>query len=142
MAAVTAIMPGSTGAAGTAFESRATRAPAVWTTIATAIRTATTAVWPATAAAITSSTLWALETRAGIAADTGRITREVFARSSGAADARGARFAGKQDDVVLDDGWSGSDFSCVRFDYSCVGVLDVLVLRVFRVFVRDMLRIT
>ena len=138
MAAVTAIMPGSTGAAGTAFESRATRAPAVRTTIATAIGTAATAVWAATAAAITSTALRALETSAGIAADAGGIAREVFARSSGAADTRGAGFAGKQDDVVFDDGRSRGGFSCVRFDQFCFGVcvfgvlmLGMLVLGVF-----------
>jgi hypothetical protein len=104
MAAVTTIVPGT---ARTAFEPWAARAPAVWTTIGTAA----TAVWAATAAAITSSTLGALETGARIAADTGGITRKVFARSGSAADARGASFAGKQDDVVFDDGWSRDDFS-------------------------------
>jgi hypothetical protein len=122
MAAVTAIVPGSTGAAGTAFESRAARTTAVRTTIAAAIGTAATAVWAATAAAITSTALWALETSAGIAADAGGITRKVFARSSGAADTRGTGFARKQDDVVFDDGRSRGGFSCVRFDQFCFGV--------------------
>jgi len=79
-----------------------------------------------------------LEPSAGIAADASRITWEVFARSSGAADTRGAGFAGKQDDVVFDDGWSRGDFSCVRFDQFCFGVcvfgvlmLGMLVLGVF-----------
>lgn len=77
MAAVTAIVPGTARAAGTAFESRAARAAAVWA----AIWTATTTVWAATAAAVASTTLRALETGAWIAADAGGITREIFARS-------------------------------------------------------------
>ena len=81
MAAVTAIVPGTARAAGTAFESRAARAPAVLTTICAAIGTATTTVWAATAAAVASTTLRALETGAWIAADAGGITREIFARS-------------------------------------------------------------
>jgi hypothetical protein len=142
MAAVTAIMPGTAGTAGTAFESWAARASAVRTTIGTA----TTAVWAATAAAITSAALWTLETGTRIAADAGGIPREIFARSSGAADARGSRFAGKQDDVVFDDGWSRGDFSCVRFDQFCFGMFmfGVLMLgmSVFRESVHGVLGIT
>jgi hypothetical protein len=142
MAAVTAIMPGSTGTARTAFESWAARASAVRTTIGTAA----TAVWAATAAAITSSALWTLETGARIAADAGGIAREIFARSSGAADARGSGFAGKQDDVVFDDGWSRGDFSCARFDQFCFGMFmfGVLMLgmRVFRESVHGVFGIT
>jgi len=80
MAAVTAIVPGTARAAGTAFESRAARAAAVLTTICAAIGTATTTVWTATAPAVPSTTLRALETGAWIAADAGGITREIFAR--------------------------------------------------------------
>jgi hypothetical protein len=90
--------------------------------------------------------LRALETRAGIAADTGGITREIFARSSGAADARGARLTGKQDDIFFDDDGLRSDLACVRFDHFWLGVfvfgMLVLGMLVFSVFVHDMLWIT
>jgi hypothetical protein len=142
MAAVTAIMPGTAGTARAAFESRTGRTSAVWTTIGTTAA----AVWASTTAAITPSSLRALETRAGIAADTGGITREIFARSSGAADARGARLTGKQDDIFFDDRGFRSDLAGVRFDYFwlSVFVFDMLVLSmlVFSVFVHEMLGIT
>jgi hypothetical protein len=103
--AMTAIMARTAGTAGTAFESWAARTRAAITTaIWTAIGTAATAVGTATTAAIASTALRALESRARIAADTGGIAREIFARSGRAADARGARFAGEENDVVLDDG--------------------------------------
>jgi hypothetical protein len=146
MAAMTAIMPGTAGTARTAFESRTARAPAVWTTICTAIGTATTAVWSTTAAAITPSALRALKTGAGIAADTGGITREIFARSRSAADARGASLTRKQDDIFLDDGWSCGDLAGVRFDYFWLGVflfgMLVFAMLVLRVFVHRVLGIT
>ena len=97
-----------------------------------------------------SAALGPLETRAGIAAaDTGGIAREIFARSRGAANARGARLTGKQNDIFLDDGWARGDFACVGFDHFCFGVfmfgvlvLDMFVFRVFSMFVHDMLGIT
>src|SRR5580692_482605 len=141
MAAMTAIMPGTAGTARTAFESRTARAPAVWTTICTAIGTATTAVWSTTAAAITPSALRTLKTGAGIAADAGGITREIFARSRGAADARGASLTGKQDDIFFDDDGFRSHLACVRFDCFRLGVF-VFGMLVFSMFVHNMLGIT
>jgi hypothetical protein len=149
VAAVTAIVPRTAGAAGTAFKSRAGRASAVWTTIWAAvwttiwaaIGTAATAVWAATAAAIASTTLWALETGARIAADTGGIAGKVFARSGGAADAGGASLTGKQNDIVFDHRRLCGDFACMRFDHfrSGVFVFDMFMCGVFR---HDMLGIT
>ena len=142
---MTAIVPRTTGAAGTAFESRAGRASAVWTTIWTtiwaAIGTAATAVWPATAAAIASTTLWALETGARIAADTGGIARKVFARSGGAADTGGASLTRKQNDIVFDPGNLSGDLACMRFDdFRCgMFVFDRFMCGVFG---HDMLGIT
>ncbi len=138
MAAMTAIVPWTARTAGTAFESRTGRTA---TAITSAIGTSATAVWAATAAAISSAALWALESSVGIAADTGGITRKIFTRSCGAADARGAGFAGKQDHVVFDDGWSRGDFSCVRLDYFRFGML-VLGMLVFRESVHSVLGIT
>jgi hypothetical protein len=113
--AMTTIMARATWTAGTAFESRAARAAAA--IMASTIGTASTAVWPATAAAITSTTLRALETRAGITtADAGGVARKIFARCRGAADARGTSFAGKKNDVFFDDGGSGGGFCGLRFD--------------------------
>ena len=110
--AMTTIVARATWAAGTAFESRTGRtATAI---MASTIGTASTAVWTTTAAAvsITSATLWALETGAGIsAADACGIAREIFARSGGATDARGASFAGKKNDVIFNDGGCCGDFS-------------------------------
>jgi hypothetical protein len=147
MAAVTAVMPGTAGAARAAFESRTGRTSATITTaIWAAIGTTAAAVWAATTAAITPSSLRTLKTGAGIAADTGGITREIFARSSGAADARGARLTGKQDDIFFDDDGLRSDLAGVRFDYFWLGVfvfgMLVLGMLVFSVFVHDMLWIT
>jgi hypothetical protein len=141
VAAVTAIVPRTTGAAGTAFESRAGRASAVWTTIWAAIGTAATAVWAATAAAIASTTLWALETGARIAADAGGITRKFFARSGGAAHTGGASLTGKQHDVVFDPSRLSGDVPCMRFDHFRRGmfVFDMLMCAVFG---HDMLGIT
>jgi hypothetical protein len=157
---VTTIVARATWAARTAFESWPAWTPAVWTTVratvgAAAIGTAATAVWTTTTAAITSTTaaaLWALETRARVTADTGRITREIFTGSRGAADSRGARLTGKQDDIFLDDGWSRGNFACMGFDYFRFGVfmggvfgvlvLGMFVFRVFSVFVHDVLGIT
>jgi hypothetical protein len=115
------IVTRATGTAWTAFKSRTART-------ATAIGTASTAVWPAATAAITSATLWALETGAGIAADAGGVAREVFARSGRAADARRASLAGKQDDVLFDDGGFCRDFAAVCFDHFG---FNVFVLGVF-----------
>lgn len=87
-----------------------------------------------------SAPLRALETGARIAAaDTGRVAREIFARSRGAADTRGARLTGKQDDIFFDDGWTRSNFACVGFDHFRFGVFmfGVLVLSMF-MFVLDM----
>jgi hypothetical protein len=153
---VTTVMAETTGAAGTAFESWPAWAPAVWTTIRAtvwaAIGTAATAVWTTAAAAIASTTaaaLRALETRARVTADTGGITREIFARGRGAADSRGARLTRKQDDIFLDDGWSRGNFACVGFDYFRFGVfmfdmfvLGMFVFRMFSVLVYDVLGIT
>jgi len=114
---VTAIVPRTTGAAGTAFESRGGRASAVWTTIWAAIGTAATAVRAATAAAIASPTLWALETGARIAADAGGITRKFFASSEGTADTGSASLTGKQNDIVFDPSRLPGDVACMRFDH-------------------------
>jgi len=119
---VTAIVPGTTGAAGTPFESRAGRASAVWTTIWAAIGTAATAVWAATAAAIASTTLWALETGPRIAADARGIARKVFARSGSAADTGGASLTGKQNDIVFDPGRLSGDVAGMRFDHFRCGM--------------------
>jgi hypothetical protein len=139
VAAVTAIVPRTTGAAGTAFESRAGRASAVWTTIWAAIGTAATAVWAATAAAIASTTLWALETGARIAADTGGIARKVFARSGGAADTGGASLTRKQNDIVFDPGNLSDQVACMLFDHFRCGIFDMFMCGVFG---HDMLAIT
>jgi hypothetical protein len=134
--AMTTIVARATGTAGTAFESWAGRTRAA---ITTAIGTAATAVGASAAAAIASTALRALESRARIAANAGGIAREIFARSGSAADARGAGFAGEENDVVLDDGMARRGFGCVRFDDFgfCVLVVAsfVLVVFVFRVFV-------
>jgi hypothetical protein len=147
MAAMTAIMPWTAGTARTAFESRAGRTTATITTaIGAAIGTAATAVWTTTTSAITPSALRTLKTGAGIAADTGGITREIFARSSGAANPRGASLTGKQDDIFFDDDGFRSDLAWVRFDCFRLGVFvfGVLVLGmlVFSMFMDDMLGIT
>jgi hypothetical protein len=133
VAAVTAIVPRTTGAAGTALESRAGRASAVWTTVWAAIGTAATAVRAATAAAIASTTLWALETGARIAADAGGITRKVFARSGGAADTGGASLTGKQNDIVFDPSRLSGDVAGMRFDHFLCGmfVFDLFMCGVF-----------
>ena len=99
-----------------------------------------------------SATLRTLESGAGIAAaDTGGIAREIFARSRGAANARGARLTGKQDDIFLNDGWSRGNFACVGFDYFRFGVfmfgvlmlaMSVLGMLVFGVFMGNMYGIT
>jgi hypothetical protein len=126
VAAVTAIVPRTAGAAGTAFESRAGWASAVWTTIWAAIwaavGTAATAVWAASAAAIASTTLWTLKTGARIAADTGGIAGKVFARSGRAADTGGARLAGKQNGIVFCHRRFCGDFACMHFDHFRCGV--------------------
>jgi hypothetical protein len=144
VAAVTAIVPRTAGAARTAFEPRAGRATAIWTAIGTpiwaAIGTAATALWAATAAAIASTTLWALETGARIAADTRGIARKVFANSGGAADTRGASLTGKQKDIVFDDSRLSGDFAGMRFDHFRLGVF-VFDMFVCRVFGHDMLGI-
>lgn len=143
---MTSIMPGTTGTARTAFESRTGRTSAVWTTIWAAIGTATAAVWAAATAAIASSALRTLKAGAGIAADTGGITREIFARSSGTANARGARLTWKQDDIFFDDDGLRCDLACVSFDHFWLGVfvfgVFVLGMLVFSVLVHDMLGIT
>jgi hypothetical protein len=146
MAAMTAIVARTTGTARTAFESRTAGAPAVWTTIWSAIGTATTTVWTTTAAAIASSALRTLKTGAGIAADTGGITREVFARSRSAANARGASLTGKQDHIFFDNDGFRSDLAGVRFDYFWLGVflfgMLVFAMLVLRVFVHRVFGIT
>jgi hypothetical protein len=95
-ALMTAIVPGSawtTRAAGTAFESRSGAASAL---------VGASAPSAIVAAAIASSTAkGALESRTRISADACGIAREIFARSRRASAARGASFAGKQDDVFL-----------------------------------------
>jgi hypothetical protein len=142
VAAVTAIVPRTTGAAGTAFESRAGRASAVWTTVWAAIGTAATAVWAATAAAIASATLWALETGARIAADAGGIARKVFARSGSAADTGGARLTGKQNDIVFDPSRLSGDVAGMRFDHFPCGMFEFDMLFLCGVFGHGMLGIT
>jgi hypothetical protein len=145
MAAVTAIVPRTAGAAGTAFESRAGRASAVWTTVWTtiwaAIGTAATGLWAATAAAIASTTLGTLETGSRIAADTGGIARKVFARSGGAADTGRASLPGKQNDIVFDDSRLSGDFACMRFDYFRSGMFLFAMFK-HGVFGHDMLGLT
>jgi hypothetical protein len=141
VAAVTAIVPRTTGAAGTAFESRTGRASAVWTTIWAAIGTAATAVWAATAAAIASATLWALETGAGIAADAGGIARKFFAGSGGAADAGGASLTGKQNDIVFDPRRLSGHVVGMRFDHFRCGMF-VFDMFMCGVFGHDMLGVT
>jgi hypothetical protein len=138
---VTAIVPRTTGAAGTAFESRAGRASPVWSAIWSAIGTAATAVRAATAAAVASTTLWALETGARIAANAGGITRKIFARSGGAADTGGASLTGKQNDIVFDPSRLSGDVTCMRFDHFRRGmfVFDMLMCGVFG---HDMLGVT
>jgi len=146
---VTAIVPGTTGAAGTPFESRAGRASAVWTTIWAAIwttiwaaiGTAATAVWAATAAAIASTTLWALETGPRIAADARGIARKVFARSGGAADTGGASLTGKQNDIVFDPGRLSGDVAGMRFDHFRCGMF-VFYMFMCSVFGHGVLGIT
>jgi hypothetical protein len=139
MAAMTAIVTGPPArTAGTAFESRSGRTTAA---ITSAIRTSATAVWAATAAAITSAALWALETGPRIAADPGRITRKIFARSCGAADARCASLTGKQNDIIFDDRGFRGDFSYVRLNHFCFGVF-VFGLLAFSVVVHGVLGIT
>jgi glycerol-3-phosphate dehydrogenase len=86
-------MPGAARAA--ALESR------TWTSAA--IGASTTAVRTTAASTITSATLRPLEARARIAADAGGIAREVFARSAGTADARGASLSWQEDHVVLEN---------------------------------------
>ncbi|MGH7748811.1 MAG: hypothetical protein ACREQ5_29220, partial [Candidatus Dormibacteria bacterium] len=114
--AMSAIMPGTTGTAWTAFESRATAGTS------TMIGTTTTAVWTTAAATIASAALRALETSAGIAADASGITREIFARGGRSADARGASFAGKENDIVFDSrGW-GDEIGGGGPDYFRFGV--------------------
>jgi hypothetical protein len=103
-------------ATGTAFESGSAGASA-------AIGATTTAVGTATAAIRASATIVAttvpsaaakrpLEARARVTADTRGITREIFARSRCSAYARRARFAGKENYVLFDDGGACRD----RFD--------------------------
>jgi hypothetical protein len=111
--AMTAIVPGTSGTAGTAFESRATWTATVRATIPTAVGASATAVWAATAAAIASTALRALKTGARIAANAGGIAREIFARSGGSADTLRARFAGEKNDVIFDDGRSRGGVACV-----------------------------
>lgn len=106
---IAAILPGTTGSAGTAFEASA------WTSASRTAR-ASTAITAATIVASTvASTTAAAEgslkagTRA-TAADARRIAwRKILARSAGTA--RRTSFTGKQDDVVFDDGWLRSMFA-------------------------------
>jgi hypothetical protein len=112
---MTAVVPRTAWTARTAIKSRTAWASA-------AIGTSTTAIWTASAAAITSTTLRALETRAGIAADAGGIAREIFARSGRATHARSAGFAWEQDDVVFDDRGSSDCLASVSFDEFCFGL--------------------
>ena len=135
---MTAIVPWTARTAGTAFESRTGRTT---TAITSAIRTSATAVWAATAAAIASAALWALETSAGIAADAGGITRKIFARSCGAADARCASLTGKQNDIIFDDRGFRGGFSSVRFNHFCFGVF-VFGLLAFSVVMHGVLGMT
>jgi hypothetical protein len=112
---MTTIVARATGTARTAFESRT--AAGTSATITTAIGTASTAVRAAAAAPVASTALRALETGARIAAaDSGGITRKVFARCGSATDARGPGFARKQDHVIFDGGRSRCDFSRMSFD--------------------------
>src|SRR5882762_7228955 len=83
-ALIATVMP---WAAGTAFESRATRAPAA----------VVSATIPAAAAERP------LETRARVAGNARGTARELFARSSSTTDARCASFARKKDHVLFDD---------------------------------------
>jgi hypothetical protein len=125
MAAMAMVMARATGSAGTSFEARTAGAAtaisaAITSAITTAVGTSAAAIGTAATAAITvaSTALRALEAGAWIAAADARgITRKVFARRGGPADARSARFAGEEDDVVFDDGGSACDgLACVGLD--------------------------
>jgi hypothetical protein len=94
-------------AAGAAIEARTTGRTATAIGASTTFWTTTAAVWAASTSTITPATAkGALETGTRIAADTGGVAREVFARSGRSANPRRTRFTGQQDDVVLD----GLDF--------------------------------
>lgn len=121
MAAVTAIVPGTARASGTAFESRTGRTTA-------AIGTATTAVWTTTAATITTAALWPLESGARVAADARGIARKIFARSGGPADTRGASFARKQNDIVLENRCFRDGFTDGCIDHLWCGMFGDTVL--------------
>jgi hypothetical protein len=128
---VPAIMPRTAWPAGTALEALAgaSASAAAFRTATTTVGASSTAVWTATAiiaAAIASAAAeGALETLARIAADARGLTWKFFARRGCAAcAARGAGFAGQQDDVVLGDGRRrGSGNEIVDRDVSGVGVL-------------------
>jgi hypothetical protein len=107
---VPAVMTRTAWSAGTAFEALAgaSTSAAAFRTATTIVGAASAAVWTATAiiaTAITATTAkGALETLTRIAADAGGLARKFFARRGRAARAaRGASFAGQQDDVVLGD---------------------------------------
>jgi hypothetical protein len=127
------------GAARPAFETR----PAAGAS--TAIRTSAAAVGAASAAIRTSATAIAstvasaaaerpLETRAWIAADAGRVAREIFTRSRWAADARSTSFAREENYIFFDD-------RCAFFDGFASGGSDRLFFDMFRLgmFVLDLI---
>jgi hypothetical protein len=129
--------------AGTTLETRpAAGASAAIGTSATAVGTATPAIRAsatAVAAAVTSAaTERPLEARTRIAADAGRVARELFTRSRWPANARGASFAGEENHVFFDDGCAfGDGFAACRrdqflFDMPDIGVLalDMFMLAV------------
>src|SRR5882724_5115343 len=102
---VAAVMPGATG---TAFETWSTAgASTAVGASATAVRTATAAIRAsATAISTTVASTAAerpLEARTRIAADARGVSREVLTRSRWAADAGSTSFAGKQNQVFLDN---------------------------------------
>jgi len=123
------------GAAGTAFETRsaADGASAAIETCATAVGAASAAI-RASATAIASTVAPAaaerpLETRTRIAADAGRVAREIFTWSRWAASAGGTRFTGEENHVFLDgcrafrNGFAGGRRNRFLFDVPNFGVL-------------------
>src|SRR6266436_4771809 len=102
---VAAVMPGATG---TAFETWSTAgASTAVGASATAVRTATAAIRASATAISTAVASTAaerpLEARTRIAADARGVSREVLTRSRWAADAGSTSFAGKQNQVFLDN---------------------------------------
>jgi hypothetical protein len=123
-ALIAAVMSWTAGAA--AFESR-TSSP-IATVAAAALRPA------ATPAAVSSTaTERPLETRTRVAADARGISREIFAGSGRATDARRARFAREKDGVILNHGVLRARSTSSSFDQFAFGVCFVRA-GVFRCF--------